>query len=110
MINIPFISLNNDSIYQMGLIYLIVKDNRGSHNQGALVDSVIQVTGTMEFEDGLRTGVLPGGCLGLIAAAPSLGSIPNSLGSVCVGPGGRVVVIGTLLSDQIPVLLCSAHW
>ena len=38
------------------------------------VGSVIQATGTVEFEDGLRTGVLPGA---LRAAAPSLGSIPN---------------------------------
>ena len=28
---------------------------------------------------------------------------------VMVGPGGGVVVIGTLLSDQIPILLSSAH-
>ena len=44
----------------------------------------------------------------VIAAAPSLGSIPNPPG-VRVGPGGGVVVIGTLLSDRIPILLCSAH-
>ena len=44
----------------------------------------------------------------LRAAAPSLGSIPNPPG-VQVGPGGGVVVIGTLLSDQIPILLSSAH-
>ena len=46
----------------------------------------------------------------LRAAAPSLGSIPNTPGpGVRVGPGGGVVVIGTLLSDQIPILLSSAH-
>ena len=44
----------------------------------------------------------------LKAAATSLGLIPAPLG-VQVSPGGRVVVIGTLLSDQIPDLLSSAH-
>ena len=29
-----------------------------------VADSVIQATGTVEFEDGLRTGVLLGGCWG----------------------------------------------
>ena len=29
---------------------------------GSVAGSVIQATGTVEFEDGLRTGVLPGGC------------------------------------------------
>ena len=28
----------------------------------SVAGSVIQATGTVEFEDGLRTGVLPGGC------------------------------------------------
>ena len=28
----------------------------------SVAGSVIQATGTLEFEDGLRTGVLPGGC------------------------------------------------
>ena len=27
-----------------------------------MAGSVIQATGTVEFENGLRTGVLPGGC------------------------------------------------
>ena len=44
----------------------------------------------------------------LRATAPSLGSIPTPLG-VQVGPGDGVVVIGTLLSDRIPILLSSAH-
>ena len=30
----------------------------------SVAGSVIQATGTVEFEDGLRTGVLPGGCWG----------------------------------------------
>ena len=46
------------------------------------------------------------GALG--AATSILESIPNPLG-VQVGPGGCVVVIGTLLSDRIPILLSSAH-
>ena len=73
-----------------------------------MAGSVIQATGMVEFEDGLRTGVLLGGCWTLGAAAPNLGSIPNPLG-VRVGSGGGVVVIGTLLSDRIPILLSSAH-
>ena len=31
-------------------------------NRGSVVGSVIQATGTVEFEDGLRTGVHLGGC------------------------------------------------
>ena len=42
----------------------------------------------------------------LRAAAPDLGSILNPPG-MRIGPGGSVVVIGTLLSDQIPNLLSS---
>ena len=38
-----------------------------------MAGSVIQATGTVEFEDGLRTGVLPGG-------APILGSVSNPTG------------------------------
>ena len=45
----------------------------------------------------------------LKAAAPGLESIAKPLG-VRVGPEGGVVVIGTLLSDRIPILLSSAHW
>ena len=44
----------------------------------------------------------------LRAAAPNLGSFKTPLG-VWVGPEGGVIVIGTLLSDQIPILLSSAH-
>ena len=44
----------------------------------------------------------------LRAATPSLGSILNPLG-LQVGPEGGVVVIGTLLSDQIPIPLSSAY-
>ena len=42
----------------------------------------------------------------LRVAAPSLGSIQNGVQD---GPGSGEVVIGTLLSDQIPVLLSFAH-
>ena len=31
-------------------------------NRESMVGSVIQAARTVEFEDGLRTGVLPGGC------------------------------------------------
>ena len=46
------------------------------------------------------------GALG--AAAPILESIPNPSGDAGWSWGG-VVVIGTLLSDQTPILLSSAH-
>ena len=44
---------------------------------GLVVDPVIETITTLQFEDGLRMGVLLGGCWALIAAAPSLASIPN---------------------------------
>ena len=74
-----------------------------------MAGSEIQATGTVEFEDGLRTGVLPGGCLYPCGSCtyPRINSKPPG---VRVGPGGGVVVIGTLLSDQIPVLLSSMYW
>ena len=59
---------------------------------GPEVDPVIKAIVRLEFEDGLRMGVLPGECLG-----------PKS--SRTYG----VVVMGTLLSDRIPILLSSTH-
>ena len=44
----------------------------------------------------------------LVAVAPILESILHHLG-VQVGPGLGVVVIRTPISDQIPILLSSAH-
>ena len=44
----------------------------------------------------------------LVVASPGPGSMSNPP-EVRVGPEGGVVVIGTLLSDQIPILLSSAH-
>ena len=35
---------------------------KGVAHRESVAGSVIQATGTVEFEDGLRTGVLPGGC------------------------------------------------
>ena len=56
------------------------------------MDYVIQATGTAEFEDGLRTGVLPGGCLYPWSGRTyPIGSIPG----VQVGPGLDLVVIRT---------------
>ena len=40
----------------------------------SVAGSVIQATGTVEFEDGLRTGVLPGGCW-----CPCGGPNPNKM-------------------------------
>ena len=55
-----------------------------------LVDPVIEAMARLEFEDGLRTRVLP--CT-LVTAAPSPGSIVHH--PVRVGHGGGVVVIRT---------------
>ena len=63
-----------------------------------MAGSVIQATGTVEFEDGLRLGVLEAAGA-LRAAAPSLGSIPNPLG-VWVGPGLGVVVLKSLFQTK----------
>ena len=51
-------------------------------HQESVADSVIQATGKLGFEVGLRMGVLPGGCWGLRAAAPSQGAIPSPLEGV----------------------------
>ena len=75
---------------------------------GLVADPVIEAIVRLEFEDGLRTTISLKAAGALRAAVPHLGSIPNPPG----GAGwswGSVVVIGTLLSDQIPVLLSSAH-
>ena len=39
---------------------------RNKHNEelGLVADPVIEAIARLEFEDGLRTGVLPGGCWG----------------------------------------------
>ena len=34
------------------------------HKLGLVVDPVIEAIARLEFEDGMRTGVLPGGCWG----------------------------------------------
>ena len=72
----------------------------------SVAGSVIQASGTVEFEDGLRTGVLLGGCWCPWGGCTYLNQFQTPL-EVQVGPGGSVVVIGTLFSDQILVL--SAH-
>ena len=44
--------------------YISVEKYAGTDrvNWGSVAGSVIQATGTVEFEDGLKTGVLLGGC------------------------------------------------
>ena len=42
--------------------YLLSKVQTTHNYQESAAVSVIQVAGTVESEDGLRTGVLPGGC------------------------------------------------
>ena len=77
-----------------------------------MAGSVIQVTGTQEFED-----VFLEAADTLVVTASSLGSIPNPLRvqaplgpwalGVWVSLDGDVVVMYGTLSDQIPTLLSS---
>ena len=74
----------------------------------SVAGSVIQATGKVEFEDGLRTGVLPGGCWYPCGSCtwPRINSAP---------PGGCRLVMGLCgcqkepLSDRIQILPSSAH-
>ena len=74
-----------------------------------VADPVIEAMMRLEFEDGLRTGVLPGGCwcpwgdriYPRINTKPPLGAR--------FGPGLVVVVIRSPFTDQIPILPSSAH-
>ena len=58
---------DNNYIYYLyrwqvsSLSYSSLTDNFDD-NLESVVGSVIQSTGTADFEDGLRAGVLPGGC------------------------------------------------
>ena len=73
-----------------------------------MAGSVIQATGTVVFEDGLRMEVLLEAAGALVAAAPILESIlhhPGGAGWSWVGCGCHKDPI----SDQIPILLSSAH-
>ena len=70
--------------------------------------SVIQATGTAEFEDGLRTGVLPescwypcGGCIYYRINSAPHGGCRLVMGVMCYSYGP--------LSDQIPILPSSMH-
>ena len=59
--------LSNDEIEQMigtvsNVLDFIAKLLLSQVNWGSFAGSVIQDTRTVKFEDGLRTGVLPGGC------------------------------------------------
>ena len=69
-----------------------------------MTGSVIKATGAVEFEDGLRTRVLPGGCWCPCGGRtyPRINSNPPGMR---VGPGLDVVVIRTqliLLATRIP--------
>ena len=67
-----------------------------------MAGSVIQATGTVEYEDGLRTGVLHGGCWCPWGGRtyPRINSKP--LLGVQVGPGLGVVVIRTPFQTKLP--------
>ena len=67
----------------------------------SVASTIIQATGTVEFEDGLKMESSLEAAWALRAVTFSLGSIQN--------PQGMRVAPGTLLSDQIPDLLSSAH-
>ena len=56
-------------------LQVILHFSETSKNRKFLASSVIQATGMVEFEDDLRTGILPGGFWGPFkAAATGLGS------------------------------------
>ena len=44
--------------------YSILGATRLNNKLGLVADPVIEAIARLEFEDGLRTGVLPGGCWG----------------------------------------------
>ena len=74
-----------------------------SRNRGSVAGSVIQATGTVEFEDALRTGDLHGGCWCPWGGRtyPRINTKPPW--------GCRLVLEAVWLSDRIPNLLSSAH-
>ena len=76
---------------------------------GLVADPVIEAIARLEFEDGLRMGVLLGGCWCPWGGRtyPRTNTKPP-LGAG-VGPGLGVVVIRPPFTDQIPILLSSAH-
>ena len=65
--------------------------------QESFAGSVIQATGTLEFEDGLRAGVLLGGCWCPCGGCTYPRINPKPPYGVQVGPGLAVVVVGTPL-------------
>ena len=97
----------NSNVFKSWIKNYIWK-NIPSYHRESVAGSVIQATGTVEFEDGLRTGVLPGGCWYPCGGRtyPRINSAP---------PGGCGLVMGAVwlskgpLSDQIPVLPSSVH-
>ena len=54
-------SVKLDKFNRTPVFYLRGYGNQYLYRE-SVAGSVIQATGTVEFEDGLRTGVLPGGC------------------------------------------------
>ena len=75
-----------------------------------LAGSVIQATRTVEFEDGLRTGVLPGDCSGALGmAATILELIPNLPGGAGWSWVWCAVLIRPPFTDQILILPSSAN-
>ena len=75
-----------------------------------VADPVIEVFARLDLEDGLRTGVLPGGCWCPWGGRtyPRINSNPHPLGAR-VGPGLGVVVLRFPFTDQILILPGSAH-
>ena len=68
--------------------FIICKD-MGNFYLESVAGSAIQATGTVEFEDGLKTGVLLGGCWCPLGR-PHIAK--DQVQMVWVGPGGDVVV------------------
>ena len=62
-----FLNSNVDFVLLQSQIQITLDDIRTytlEIHRGSVAGSVIQATGTVEFENGLWTGVLPGGCWG----------------------------------------------
>ena len=78
------------------------------HQLGLVADPVIEAIARLEFEDGLRTVVLPGDCWCPRGSCiyPRINTKPPG---ARIGPGLGVVVRRSPFTVQTPILPSSAH-